>query len=157
MIFCIVNDCNRPVAGNTKSCEHEIVCSVRKLVISMHKTNNVSLERKAGQLWCKKEQYMVVQEKVTGYYAGKFIVNTLSPRQNGRHLADIFNAFSRIQMYEFRLIFHWSLFRGVQITIFQHIGLDNDLALTMWQAIIWTKDCEFTDEQMRHLIPMSWW
>ena len=30
------------------------------------------------------------------------------------------NAFSWMEMYEFRLIFHWGLFLGVQLTIFQH-------------------------------------
>ena len=30
------------------------------------------------------------------------------------------NGFSLMKMYEFRLTFHWSLFLGVQLTIFQH-------------------------------------
>ena len=30
------------------------------------------------------------------------------------------NGFSWMKMYEFRLTFHWSLFPGVQLTIFQH-------------------------------------
>ena len=30
------------------------------------------------------------------------------------------NAFSWMKMYEFRLKFHWTLFPGVQLTIFQH-------------------------------------
>ena len=30
------------------------------------------------------------------------------------------NRFSWVKMYEFRLTFHWSLFQGVQLTIFQH-------------------------------------
>ena len=30
------------------------------------------------------------------------------------------NGFSWMKMYEFRLTFHWSLFLGVQLTIFQH-------------------------------------
>ena len=30
------------------------------------------------------------------------------------------NGFSWMTMYEFRLTFHWSLFLGVQLTIFQH-------------------------------------
>ena len=32
----------------------------------------------------------------------------------------ILNAFSWMEMYEFRLRFHWSLFLRVQLTIFQH-------------------------------------
>ena len=31
------------------------------------------------------------------------------------------NGFSWMKMYEFRLTFHWSLFLGVQLTIFQHL------------------------------------
>ena len=51
-------------------------------------------------------------------------LNTLRPRQNGRHFAD--DIFKRIflkenvKMSEFRLKFHWSLFIRVQLTIFQH-------------------------------------
>ena len=45
--------------------------------------------------------------------------NTLRPRKNGRHLADdISNAFSWMEIYEFRLKFHWSLFLRDQLTIF---------------------------------------
>ena len=46
------------------------------------------------------------------------MVNTLRPRQNGRHSADdIFpNVFSSMKMFEFRLKFHWSLFLKVQLT-----------------------------------------
>ena len=42
------------------------------------------------------------------------------------------NAFSWMQMYEFRLRFHWSLFLTASI------GSDNGLAPTRRQAIIWT-------------------
>ena len=49
------------------------------------------------------------------------IVNTLRPRQNGRHFPDdIFKCIFFMKMYEFRLRFHWSLFLGVQTTISQH-------------------------------------
>ena len=48
-------------------------------------------------------------------------INTLRPRQNGRHFADdILNAFSWMKMFEYRLKFHWSLFLRVQSTISQH-------------------------------------
>ena len=47
--------------------------------------------------------------------------NTLRPRQNGRQiLTTISNEFSWMKMYRFRLRFHWSLFPGIQLTIFQH-------------------------------------
>ena len=32
----------------------------------------------------------------------------------------LWNGFSWMKMYEFRLTFHWSLFLGVQLTLFQH-------------------------------------
>ena len=49
------------------------------------------------------------------------------------------NAYSSMKMYEFRLKFHWSLFLGVQLTI-SIIGLENGLAPTRRQAIIWSND-----------------
>ena len=55
------------------------------------------------------------------HQAVAWLVNTLRPRQNGRHFPDDFsNGFSWMKMYEFRLTFHWSLFQEVQLTIFQH-------------------------------------
>ena len=45
-------------------------------------------------------------------------VNTLRPRQNGRHFAD--DIFKWMKMFEFQLKFHWSLFLRVRLTIFQH-------------------------------------
>ena len=47
------------------------------------------------------------------------------------------NAISWMKMYEFRLKFHQSLLRSVQLT-YPSIGLDNGLALKRRQAIIWT-------------------
>ena len=47
--------------------------------------------------------------------------NTLRPRQMDAISQTTFsNVFSWMKMYEFRLTFHWSLFLGVQLTIFQH-------------------------------------
>ena len=54
---------------------------------------------------------------------GIFIVNTLRPRQNGRHLADkttFSNAFSWMKMYAFHLKFNWNLLLRVQLIIFAH-------------------------------------
>ena len=46
-------------------------------------------------------------------------LNTLRPRQNGRHFADDFsNAFPWIKVYEFWLKCHWSLILRVLLTIF---------------------------------------
>ena len=48
----------------------------------------------------------------------KMCLNTLRPRQNGRHFADDISKYIfRKQIYEFRLIFHWSLFLRVKLTI----------------------------------------
>ena len=51
----------------------------------------------------------------------------------------ISNTFSWIQIYKFRLIFHWNLFPGVQSIIFQHCS-DIGLAPARRQDIIWTND-----------------
>ena len=85
-------------------------------------------------------------------FHAKFLpVNTLRPRQNGRHFADdILSAFSWMKMFEFRLKFHWSLFLK-----YSSIGSDNGLAPTRRQAIIWTNDGEITDAYMRHSASMS--
>ena len=50
-----------------------------------------------------------------------YLVNTLGPRQNGRHFSD--DTFKWIFLNEnvgFRLIFHWHMFLGIQLIIFQH-------------------------------------
>ena len=46
------------------------------------------------------------------------------------------NAFPWMKMYEFRLIFHWSLFLGVQLTIFRH-WLRKSHYLNQWWLIYW--------------------
>ena len=50
------------------------------------------------------------------------------------------NAFSWMEMYKFRLRFHWYLFTRVQLIVFQYWFRDNDLELSRWQAIISTND-----------------
>ena len=48
-------------------------------------------------------------------------LNSLRPRQMDAIFQTTFsNAFSSMKMYEFLLKFHWSLFLGVQFTIFHH-------------------------------------
>ena len=47
------------------------------------------------------------------------------------------NAFSWMKMLEFWLKCHWSLFQWPNWQQ-PSIGLDNGMALNMWQAIIWT-------------------
>ena len=48
-------------------------------------------------------------------------INTLRPRQSGRHFADdIFKCIFGMNMYEFRLRFHHCLFLKFELTVFQH-------------------------------------
>ena len=48
-------------------------------------------------------------------------VNTLRPRQNGRHIPDdILKCFSWMKIYKLWLSFHWSMFRVVHLIIFHH-------------------------------------
>ena len=49
------------------------------------------------------------------------------------------NAFSWMRMFEFRLIFHWSMFLKVKLAIFQH-WFRYGLAPIRRQIIIWTND-----------------
>ena len=49
------------------------------------------------------------------------VFNTLRPRQKDVISQTTFsNAFSWMKMFEYRLKFHWNVFRGVQLTISQH-------------------------------------
>ena len=49
------------------------------------------------------------------------VLAILKPRHNCRHFPDdIFEWIFLMKMYEFRLRFQWSLFLGVQSTIYQH-------------------------------------
>ena len=45
-----------------------------------------------------------------------------------------------MKMFEFYLLFHWRLFLGLELKIFQHIDSDNGLAPIRRQAIIWNND-----------------
>ena len=74
------------------------------------------------------------------YQDPRWCYSTLKPKQ----IAAIFhmtfsNAFSLMKMYEFRLTCYYSLYLGVQLTIFI-IGWDYGLASTRRQAIISTND-----------------
>ena len=49
------------------------------------------------------------------------VINTLRPRENGRHFADdIFKCIFTNENLWISIKFHWSLFPRVQLTIFQH-------------------------------------
>ena len=66
--------------------------------------------------WCKPILSYGITINGLGYCWVNF--NTLRPRINGHHFLD--NIFKWMKMYEFGLIFHWSLYLRVQLTIFQH-------------------------------------
>ena len=54
--------------------------------------------------------------------SGNRHLNTLRPRKMAAIFQTTFsNAFSSMEMYEFHLRFHWSLFLGVQLTIFHYL------------------------------------
>ena len=52
--------------------------------------------------------------------SNRIFLNALKPKQNGRHFADILNAFSFMKMYKLRFEFHRNSFPSVQWTIFKH-------------------------------------
>ena len=60
---------------------------------------------------------------------------------------------SKMVIFLSKLQFHLSLFPRVQQ--YSSIGLDNGLAPAIWQAIIWTNDCQITDEYMHYSASMS--
>ena len=85
------------------------------------------------------------------------MVNTLRPRQNGRHFPD--DIFKCIFLNE-------SIWNSIEISlkfapkspinnIPALVGSDNGLALTRRQAIIWTNAALFIDAYMHHSASMS--
>ena len=81
---------------------------------------------------------------------GKLAFNTLRPKQMAAIFRTAFSdGFSWMKMYLFRSRFRWGLFPRVKLMRYSSIGLDNGLAPTRRQAIIWTKDGKFTDAYMR--------
>ena len=80
--------------------------------------------------------------------------NTLKPRQNGRHFAD--NILKCIFLNEnvWILIEISSKFGSNWSN--SSIGLDNGLALSRRQAIIWNNDGYITDAYVRHSASLSW-
>ena len=83
-------------------------------------------------------------------------VNTLRPRQNGRHFAD--DVFKHILLNENAWIsikISLNFVSKGPINNISSIGSDNGLAPTRRQAIIWTNDGKVTDAYMRHSASMS--
>ena len=72
-------------------------------------------------------------------------VNTLRPKQDGRHFQTTFsNAFSWMKIFNFRLRFPWRLFPRFQLTIFQHwfrwwlgAGEATSHYLNQWWSVYW--------------------
>ena len=76
----------------------------------------LSFRQPALESFLSSNQFLVAQGSLA--YG---VINTMRPRQNGRHFTVTFsNAFPWIKMYEFRLKLHWSLFPRVHLRIFQH-------------------------------------
>ena len=80
-------------------------------------------------------------------------LNTLRPRQNGRHFADDISK---------RIVLNGNVWLSINMSLrfvpkgpIDSIGSDNGLAPARRQAIIWTYDGEFTDAYMRHSASMS--
>ena len=73
-------------------------------------------------------------------------INTLKPRQNGRHFAD--DIFKCIFLDE-NVWIPIKLHRRVQLK-HSSTGSDNGLTPLRRQAIIWNNDGYFTDAYMRH-------
>ena len=79
--------------------------------------------------------------------------NSLRPRQNDRHFTD--DTFKCFFLNE-------NVWISIKISLmfvpkdpFNDIGLDNGLAPTMRQAIIWTNDGQITHAYMRHTASKS--
>ena len=70
-----------------------------------------------------------------------------------RFADDIFRCIFGNEKFGYWLKFHLNLFLNVQLTK-NSIGLDNGLAPSRRQAIIWNIDGWFTDAYMRHLASM---
>ena len=71
----------------------------------------------------KQTQISFIQRKVIQMQniSGHRHINTLRPRQNGRHFPDdIFRCIFLMKMCEFRLTFHWNLSSRVKLTKLQH-------------------------------------
>ena len=123
-------------------------------VVSLHYTKHLNVdewlyEATMPPYWCVSGLFFIIglQEGLTGKSLTtvmhvKFI-NTLRPIQKAAICQTTFwNAFSWMKMYEFRLKFHWSLFLGVQLYIYNnipalvHIMLLKGVAMpVIWDAL----------------------
>ena len=73
------------------------------------------------------------------------VIKTLKARRNGRHFADKrLKEFSWMKIYEFWLLYRWSLFLRFKLTIFHH-----------WLRLF-MDDVKFSDAYMRRLASVSW-
>ena len=66
-------------------------------------------------VWCPQHAFALIN------FDQDWWLNTLRPRQDGRHFRRHFQMhFFLMKMYKFLLRFHWNLFPRVQLMIFQH-------------------------------------
>ena len=86
-----------------------------------------------------------------------YVINTLRPEQNGRHLSDIFNSiFLKENSFIFQIFLQMSLklipTAYVQLTIYTciSIGPGNGLAPKRQQAFSWTNDDQCKYMYMRN-------
>ena len=85
-------------------------------------TDNITHRRHFQNIICVRSEKQALNKRdFIDTFCGNRGLNTLRPRQDGRHFSDdvLSNAFSWMKMYEFRLRFDWILFLGFQLTIFQ--------------------------------------
>ena len=82
-------------------------------------------------------------------------VNSLRPRQNGRHFADdIFKCIFLNENVWIPIKISLKFVPKGPINKYSSISSDNGLAPARRQAIIWTNDGLFTDAYMRHSASM---
>ena len=70
------------------------------------------------------------------------------------------NAFSWIKIYQFRILFHWSLFPSVQLTIFQHWfrhSLATSHYLKQLWSVYWRTDVSPDLSELRYQYGLSVW
>ena len=88
-----------------------------RMLFRKHSLLNVPTPQYAHALWSMASQSI----QITYSEAPTSVINTLRPRQNGRHFADdTSNSIFVNENVSISIEFHWSLFLRVQLTIFQH-------------------------------------
>ena len=71
-----------------------------------------------GQLLCL--AFMVLNQNIQNNWSMPWLLTHWGRDKMAAIIQTFSNGFSWMKMYQFRLKFHWSLFLGVQLLIFQH-------------------------------------